>query len=336
MISWPSGIKPDKTPRPQFHHVNDIAPTIYEILGIKATDVVSGWKQLPIDGVSIVYSFADPAAPGQKSIQYFENNGSRAIYHDGWIAAAFGPLIPWLPVTQGLDTWDANKDHWELYDVRHDFSEADDLADKEPEHLAEMKKLFLSEAKDNQVFPVGAGLWTRLHPQDRVKVPYTHWNFDATTTRLPEFAAPGLGRESNRVQADVVLGQNASGVIYALGGIGGGLTLYMNKCQLVYEYNMMMIERYIGRSTSLIGPGRHRIIVDTSIAHPGGPADVVISIDGQDAMRVAVKQTVAGAFSASETLDVGMDLGSPVSFDYFDRAPFAFDGKVDAVIVDIK
>jgi arylsulfatase A-like enzyme len=128
--------------------------------------VVDGWKQLPIDGVSMTYAFDDPTAPGRKLTQCFENNGSRAIYHDGWIAAAFGPLIPWLPVTPGLDTWDANKDRWELYNIRKDFSEADDLAAQEPERLEEMKKLFLAEVKDNQVFPIGAGLWTRLHPED--------------------------------------------------------------------------------------------------------------------------------------------------------------------------
>jgi hypothetical protein len=103
----------------------------------------------------MTYAFDDPTAPGRKLTQCFENNGSRAIYHDGWIAAAFGPLIPWLPVTPGLDTWDANKDRWELYNIRKDFSEADDLAAQEPERLEEMKKLFLAEAKDNQVFRRG-------------------------------------------------------------------------------------------------------------------------------------------------------------------------------------
>ena len=110
----------------------------------------------------------------------------------------------------------------------------------------------------------------------------------------------------------------------------------MDKGQLVYEYNMMMIERYIGRSAAPIAPGKHQIVVDTSIGKPAGPADVAISVDGTEAMRVAVKRTVAGAFSASETLDVGVDLGSPVSFDYFDRAPFAFTGKIGAMTVDLK
>ena len=336
VISWPKGIKPDKTPRPQFHHVNDITPTIYEILGVKPPNVVDGVSQDPIDGISMVYTFADPAAPGHKTTQYFENNGSRAIYHDGWIAAAFGPLTPWLPVIPGLATWDANKDIWELYDLKNDFSEADNLAAKEPKRLARMKQLFLKEAEANKVFPIGAGLWTRLHPEDRVKVPYTSWTFDATTTRLPEFAAPGVGRQSNLVTVDVGVGAEASGVLYALGGIGGGLTLYMDKGHLVYEYNMMEIERYIGRSEEPLKPGRHKITVDTKIARPAAPADVVVAVDGVEVLRVPVKRTVAGAFSASETFDVGKDLGSPVSLDYFDRAPFPFSGKIETVNVELR
>jgi len=336
VISWPKGIKPDKTPRAQFHHVNDIAPTLYEILGITPPEVVNGEKQDPIDGVSMAYTFNDATAQGRKSIQYFDNNGSRAIYHDGWIAATFGPLTPWLTVSPGLATWDSNKDVWELYNIKQDFSEADDLAAKEPARLETMKKLFLKEAEANKVFPIGAGIWTRLHPEDRIKTPYRHWSFDATTTRLPEFAAPGIGRESNRIIVDIDAGKEASGVIYALGGISGGLTLYMDKGHLVYEYNMMMIERFIGRSAEVLAPGKHQIVVDTKIAKPGAPADVTIAVDGAEPTRVAVARTVPAAFSASETFDVGKDLGSPVSFDYFDRAPFPFTGKVDKVDVTLQ
>ena len=100
-VSWPARIKPDKTPRSQFHHVNDIVPTIYQILGIKPPKVVDGFKQDPIDGTSMVYTFASAKAPGRKSIQYFDNNGSRGIYHDGWYACTFGPLTPWLTVSPG-------------------------------------------------------------------------------------------------------------------------------------------------------------------------------------------------------------------------------------------
>ena len=117
-ISWPARIKPDKTPRPQFHHVNDIVPTIYEILGITPPKVVDGFAQDPIDGVSMAYTFADAKAPGRKRTQYFDNNGSRGIYHDGWYACTFGPLVPWLTRrARRLATWDSSKDVWELYDL---------------------------------------------------------------------------------------------------------------------------------------------------------------------------------------------------------------------------
>ena len=192
VISWPKGIKPDKTPRSQFHHVNDIVPTLYEVIGIKHPEEVNGFKQDPMDGVSMAYTFADAKAPGRKKTQYFENNASRGIYHDGWFACTFGPFVPWdTPSTAArLKGWDANKDVWELYDLTKDFSQADDLAAKEPERLAKMKELFLAEAKANKALPIGGGLWTRFHPEDVISSPYKSWRFDATTTRMPEFTAP--------------------------------------------------------------------------------------------------------------------------------------------------
>jgi len=338
VISWPKGIKPDRTPRPQFHHVNDIAPTIYEVVGIKPPQVVDGFVQDPIDGVSLAYTFNDAKAPTRKHVQYFDNNGSRAIYQDGWVAATFGPLVPWLPGAPGLAEWDSAKDVWELYDITKDFSEADNLATKEPKRLAQLQKTFDEQARANQVYPLGAGIWLRLHPEDRIKSPYTSWQFDATTTRMPEFTAPGLGRENSTVTIDAEIGDNASGVLYALGGSGGGLTLYMDKGQLVYEYNMMIIERYVARSANKLAAGKHRFEVTTTLASakPLSPAEIVLKVDGQEVARTTAKRTVPAAFSASETFDVGVDLGSPVSQDYFERRPFRFDGRIENVQVELK
>jgi arylsulfatase len=157
------------------------------------------------------------------------------------------------------------------------------------------------------------------------------WTFDATTTRLPEFAAPGIGRESNVVSVQAELGEHASGVLYALGGAGGGVTLYMDNSQLVYEYNMMIIERTIIRSTGTLAAGKHNIEVETTIAKPSAPADVILKVDGSEIGHGTVKRTVPAAFSASETFDVGVDLGSVVSLDYFDRRPFRFNGKIEKI-----
>ena len=338
VISWPKGIKPDKTPRPQFHHVNDIAPTVYEIIGIKPPQEVEGFKQDPIDGVSMAYTFADPKASGRKMTQYFDNNGSRGIYHDGWYACTFGPLTPWLTSSPGLATWDSTKDVWELYNFLTDYSQSEDLSAEEPERLAKMKELFLEEAKKNKVFPIGAGMWTRIHPEDRIKTPYNSWVFDATSTRMPEFTAPGLGRENNHVTIEAEIGEDASGVLYALGGASGGLTLFVDKGHLVYEYNMMIIERYTIRTQEKLSPGKHTIEVTTTLTEkkPLSPAEVVLKVDGKEIARTMVKRTVPGAFTASETFDVGVDLGSPVSLEYMDKAPFPFTGKISRVEVKLE
>jgi arylsulfatase len=338
VVSWPKKVKPDKTPRSQFYHVNDIAPTLYDLLGIKAPRVVNGFEQDPIDGVSMVASFTDVKSPENKHVQYFDNNGSAGIYQDGWYACTFGPLVPWLNAQPGLADWDSSKAVWELYDLTKDFSQMHDLANKQPQKLEEMKKLFFAQAKENKVFPIGAGIWLRIHPEDRIRTPYTSWTFDDTTTRMPEFTAPPVGNTSNTVTIDLECGTDASGVLYALGGSGGGLTCYMDEGHLVFEYNLMIIDRSIARSKEKIAPGKHTIVVETYLKapKPGAPAEVVLSVDGREVARTTVKMTVPAAFTASESFDVGTDLGSPVSRDYYDRRPFAFTGKIQKVTVALR
>ena len=335
VMSWPAGITPDATPRTQFHHVNDIAPTIYEILGITPPDVVNGQPQDPIDGVSLTYTFADPAAAPRKTEQYFENSGSRALYQDGWLASAFGPVTPWATAGVDYSAWDANADVWTLHDVASDFSAARDLAGAEPERLAAMKERFLEVAEENKVFPVGAGVWLRIHPEDRVSTPYTTWQFDATTQRMPEFTAPGIGRQSTLVTVEADFPEAASGVLYALGGASGGVSLFMDKGTLTYEYNMLILQITQISSPDPLAAGPHKIEVDTTIARPGAPAEVILRVDGIEVAKGTVPVTVPAAFTASESFDVGLDLGSPVSAKYGERRPFAFEGadiKVNVVL----
>jgi arylsulfatase A-like enzyme len=99
-VSWPKSIKPDKTPRSQFHHINDIVPTLYDILEIKAPKIVDGITQQPMNGTSMRYTFADAKTPGRKKAQYFEVMGDRGIYADGWFASVWGPRMPWMPGRQ--------------------------------------------------------------------------------------------------------------------------------------------------------------------------------------------------------------------------------------------
>ena len=337
VISWPKGIAPDTTMRSQFLHVNDIVPTIYDIVGITPPEVVNGFEQDPIDGRSFAATFTDPNAENLKKTQFFDNNGSRGVYHEGWFASTFGPLRPWVSAQKGLDKWNSEEDVWQLYNLKNDFSQAVDLAAKNPEKLAEMKALFLEEAKENKVFPLGAGIWLRLHPEDIITSPYTEWDFNQFTTRMPEFAAPGIGKKSNRITIDVEVENDANGVLYALGGIGGGLTCYMENGFLKYEYNMMIIHQFKASSANKIASGKHQFVILTELEgnKPGAPALITLKVDDQEVGSVQTLGTVPAAFSASETLDVGIDLGSPVSFDYFEKVPFKFNGVISNMHVEL-
>jgi len=141
VVRWPAGIKARGELRSQFHHVIDVAPTVLEAAGLPQPVMVNGTKQRPMDGVSMVYAFADPRAAGRRTTQYFEMFGNRAIYHDGWVAAT-RHSIPWLMAP--LPPFD--QDRWELYNVAEDFSEANDLAAKNPAKLKELQDLFVKEA----------------------------------------------------------------------------------------------------------------------------------------------------------------------------------------------
>ena len=298
---------------------------------------MNGFPQDPIDGVSMAASFTDPKAPENKHVQYFDNNGSDGIYRDGWYACTFGPLSPWLNAQPGLDQWDSSKAVWELYDLNKDFTQMHDLAQEHPDKLEEMKQLFLAQAEENRVFPIGAGIWLRIHPEDRIKSPYTNWTFDDTTTRMPEFTAPALGNHNNTVTIDLECGDDASGVLYAMGGAGGGLTCYMDKGHLMFEYNLMIIDRSIARSAEKLAAGKHTVIVSTTLkaSKPGAPAEILLSVDGIEVARTTAKMTVPAAFTASESFDVGTDLGSTVSRDYFHSRPFKFDGHINQVRVEL-
>ena len=257
-VRWPAKIKPDTTPRPQFHHVNDIVPTIYEVVGITPPREVNGMAQDPIDGVSLAYSFDDPNAPGRLLTQYFEVMGSRAIYHDGWMASAFGPRVPWLQgLPPGIRTWTPDQDRWELYNLDEDWTQNNDLAATMPEKLAQLKELFAMEAARNKALPIGGGLWIPcLHPEMRIAPPLTEWTFSGDITRVPEFCAPALGNKPNVVMITAEVPANANGVLYKLGGCAGGLTCFVEDGILCYEYNLFIVQRTKIRAREKLPTGK--------------------------------------------------------------------------------
>ncbi len=212
-VSWPKRIKADKTPRSQFHHVNDIVPTIYDILDIPAPQIVNGFSQDGFDGISMTYTFDSPQVKGQKSTQFFDIMASRGVYQDGWFASARGPREPWVGgIPKGIREWSPLTDKWQLYHIEEDWSQANDLAETMPEKLEEMKALFLTESAKNKNLPIGGGLWSTAlyHPEDAPASSLTEWTFDHPITGMPESAAPKLGKVGSLVTMEVDIPENAT------------------------------------------------------------------------------------------------------------------------------
>jgi len=339
-VSWPGHIKDPGGKRTQFHHVIDVVPTILEAAGIKEPTEVNGTAQTPIAGVSMEYAFDSADAPDARTTQYFETGGHRAIYHDGWVAASFHG-VPWaLTGSVGFDD-----NQWQLYNIDEDFSQAHDLAAANPDKLAELQAVFDEEAAKYDVFPLDDRFAERGVGGDRPSFVKgrTTFTYKPGTVRIPEGNAPPIYQRSHTITAKVTIPEGgASGVLIATGGGSGGYTLYVDDGgRPVYEYNYFGQERYRIEGKDALPPGEHVIVLDYQ-QRPffpfkettGGPA--VLSVDGVKVSEGEVGLVVPARFSATETLDIGMDLGAPVSRAYVGRAPFAFDGKIDTVTVELK
>ena len=333
-VSWPARLPHDTVPRSQFYHVNDIVPTIYDLLQIQAPELVDGVSQDPMDGVSMAVSLTDPKAPENKHDQYFEVMGSRAYYKDGWIASAFGPRIPWKPgFDPAIFEWTPDKDTWELYNLEHDFSQGKNLADSEPERLAAMIEGFNRTAENNKAFPIGGGLWsTVFHPEYSPRNPATEFFYTRDVIEVPEFNAPKLGSASTLVTMDVDLAADSEGVLYALGAYAGGLALWVDDGKLSFEFNTFQIERTRIETTEPLPTGPVSIEVES--LRPDGPAmpmDIKIRIDGKQVASGRAPRTPSLFFTTNDTFDIGQDSFSPVAEDYFDRAPFKYNGRIGQV-----
>jgi arylsulfatase A-like enzyme len=328
VISWPKRIKPDKTPRSQFLHVNDVVPTIYDILGITPPKVVDGHQQDPMDGVSFAYTFDSADAPERKKTQYFECLGSRGIYHQGWMASTFGPRTPWVAQMPDLANWDPMQDKWQLFDTRKDYSLMNDLASQHPEKLAELKALFMRVAEGNKALPIGGAMYTGLNPQEMKRSSNTEWILYEGITRIPESQAPNVRNGNIRAEIVAEVPEKVNGVIFAMGGYAGGVSLYALDGELYYEYSALLLKR----DKIKVGPlpaGEVKIALEMKTPmERAAPAELKFWINGKEAATGRVQRTVPAAFTASETFDVGMDTSSPVADDYFDKAPFKFQGTL--------
>ena len=344
-ISWPGHITDVGGIRSQFHHVIDIVPTILEATGIKAPDEVDGIKQKPIEGVSMVYTFdkANANAPSRHVTQYFEMVGNRAIYHDGWIASTTPPAAPWLLATGKLT--DVNDYNWELYHLTEDYSQNNDLAQKNPDKLKEMQALFLTEAAKYQVLPLdNTGFSRLLTPRPSAVAGKTVFTYTGPNENIPVGNAPSILDRDYTITADITVPQGgAEGMIVTLGGRFGGYGLYLLKGKPVFDYNLLDLKHYRweggplghGLLADALKPGKHTIVFDFKYdgPGPGKGGEGVFKVDGNEIARKKMDHTIPLLMSIDETFDVGSDTRTAVNDDY--KLPFRFTGTIDKLTFNL-
>lgn len=337
IVSWPQRISSHGELREQFQHVVDIAPTILAAAGLPAPKTVDGFAQVPMAGRDFSATFASAKAPETRTIQYFESGGHRAIYHDGWIAAAM-QSVPWKLVgSQGFDN-----SRWELYHIDQDFSQAHDLATQQPEKLKELQALFDQEARSNQVYPLDDRFVERaLSARPNIVAGRTKIRYVAGITRIPEGSALPIYQRSHSITANLVVPeQGAEGVILAEGGSAGGFSLYLREGRLHYDYNFFGKATYRVSSTEPLPTGKVQVDMQYTqepfrflVEQTGGM--VQLRVNGKAAGQGRIDKVVPVRFSATETLDVGMDLGAAASPVYREQLPYAFTGNIEDVTVEI-
>jgi hypothetical protein len=291
----------------------------------------------------MAYTFdkANANAPSKRTTQYFEMFANRAIYHDGWYAATTPPTPPWLLGTAKLP--DVQDYKWELYNIAEDFSQANDLAAKNPEKLKELQAVFVAEANKYQVFPLDNAVLPRLlTPRPSGTAGRTEFTYKGENVGIPVGNAPSLLNRNYTITAEITIpNSGAEGMIATMGGRFGGYGLYLLRGKPVFVYNMLNLKRYrweggvgaedwLGRSLS---PGKHTISFDFKYDGPGlGKGGMgVLSVDGKVLARQKTEHTIPFLMALDESFDIGLDTRTGVDDSY--KLPFRFTGTIDKLTI---
>jgi arylsulfatase len=349
IVSWPKGIKAKGEVRGQYCHAIDMVPTVLNALGIEPPTQIRGVTQSPLQGFSLTSSFDDAKAPSLHATQYFEMFGHRSLYHDGWRA-----VCPW-PGTSFIEsglTFGAPIDHdklteldakgWELYNLKEDFAEANNLAATERDRLIAMIGMWYAEAGKYNVLPIDSRGTLRFgEPRPQIAVDRKRYVYYPGTQMVPNNAAPRLVNAQHSVSVHAhVPKSGVEGVLFSMGGNDGGFSFYVQGGKLVYGYNYVADQRFKVQSASAIPEGDHIFSFEfTPTGKPdiakgkGVPATVKLFVDGKPIGSGDLPVTIPLTLGLAAGVSIGTDAGSPVMTDY--TPPFTFTGTVKKVLVDV-
>lgn len=350
VVSWPAQIQDAGGLRDQFSHVIDIVPTILEASGITAPEFVDGIKQAPIEGTSLVYTFdkSNEDTPSRHTTQYFEMMGQWALYHEGWLLSTEVNRAPW-EAFGAANPDPLNNQVLELYDLSKDFSQSQNIADKYPEKVEELKKLFIEEANKYQVFPMDASVAARvIAPRPNITAGRSTFVYTKPMTGLPQGDSPLLLNTSYTIKAEIEIPDGgAEGMILTSGGRFAGYGFYLLKSKPVFLWNMLDLERIKWEASEPLSPGKHVVEFDfdyeglgvgtlafNSMSGLGRPGTGTLIVDGKKVATKRMEKTLPMILQWDEAFDVGVDTLTGVNdTDY--TPPFPLTAKLERLTIEV-
>jgi arylsulfatase len=350
VVSWPARIKDKGALREQFIHVIDVVPTILEAAGIRAPEFVDGIRQAPIEGTSFLYTFdaKNAKATSRHKIQYFEMMGQWALYDDGWLLSTQVNRAPWQAF--GAANPDPlNKQVFQLYDLRKDFSQTEDIAAKHPQKVKELREKFIAEAKKHQVFPLDASVAARIvAPRPNITAGRSEFVYTRPMTGLPQGDSPLILNASYTITADIEVPQEgAEGMIVTSGGRFAGYGFYLLKGKPVFLWNLVDLERLKWEGQEALSPGKHTLEFDfkydglgagtlafNNFSGVGRPGVGTLKVDGKEVATKKMERTLPMILQWDESFDIGSDTLTGVNdADY--RPPFPLTAKLNQLVIKV-
>ena len=349
-ISWPARIKDVGGLREQFCHVIDIVPTILEVAGISAPETVDGIKQAPIEGTSLAYTFDQKNAKeaSRHKTQYFEMMGQWALYHEGWLLSTEVNRAPWEAFGPANPD-PLNNQVLELYNLDKDFSQSQNLADKFPDKVKELKEMFIAEARKYQVFPLDASVAARIvAPRPNITAGRTEFVYTRPMTGLPQGDSPMILDASYTITADIeVPAGGAEGMILTSGGRFAGYGFYLLKGKPVFLWNLIDLNRIKWAGPDALTPGKHSVAFDfqydglgvgtlafNNLSGLGRGGTGTLKVDGKEVATQKMEQTLPMILQWDESFDIGSDTLTGVNdADY--QPPFTFTGKLNKLTIKV-
>ncbi len=350
VVSWPARIKDKGALREQFMHVIDVVPTILEVTGIAAPETVDGIPQKPIEGTSFAYTFdaANAKVPSKHTTQYFEMMGQWALYQDGWLLSTKVNRAPWEAFGPA-NADPLNNQTFQLYNLNEDFSQAEDIAAKNPDKVAEMRKAFFTEAQKHQVLPLDASVAARIvAPRPNITSGRSQFVYTKPMVGLPQGDSPFVLNASYTITAEITVPEGgAEGMILTSGGRFAGYGFYLLKGKPVFLWNLVDIDRIKWEGPEALTPGKHTLEFDfqydglgpgtlafNNFSGLGRPGTGTLKVDGIAVQTIKMEKTLPMILQWDESFDIGSDTLTGVNdADYM--PPFPLTAKLDKLTINI-